>query len=607
VDRQVPEALRAARRSLETLYAVRLLRDWSWIDDLAKWVLHSEISIQTSDKDLVPEKTEWFIFASSDYPYGYLEFFPSKVNSLTKTFPHQTFNSEGRSELPWREGNICLSSSSGIFKRQFSDIEPFEIDWRLHWRFERAIEWLHAASENQLRLPGEPFELPDFPKQFQKTFSSIVFNESATSFSQWKESPTSVGLVDLHPLQEGSKTIFAKVFKNTRGQEIFQPTWGRFLTETNGSGISGLWILLKNTPVIDPWQAPSNWKELREVFQRQERDLNETLKSSLRLIRRESVHILLVGFPIPSQVGHSSSRIHWQGLEIPLLSNGKEPINGFRCNEIGYWHRDRTELLRDSRELSWMNSENWGSEQIMTRGRFCQEIISKKVLLIGAGALGSVTGEMLVRGGLQGLLVIDLDELEIGNICRHTLTIKELQKSKSVELAHRLNCISPHAKVEGLNCTFSSLSEVEYKCIQECDLILDCTGSDEVIQQLGQFRWESKKYFFSMSLGMEAKRLFIFTARGMCFPSESFRISLNPWLAKEMEEYRDKPLPWSGIGCWHPVFPARVDDVWMLAAVGVKCVDKLMRSPSKSEKMIVFEQDIDMESDCFQGIRRAQL
>ena len=355
---------------------------------------------------------------------------------------------------------------------------------------------------------------------------------------------------------------------------------------------------------MEPWQAPSNWKELREVLRKQERDLDELLKSSLRLIRSEAIQFLIIGFPIPSEVGSSPSRIHWQGLKMPVLSHGKETPKGFRHNELGYWQRDRTELLRGKYELFWINSGNWSSDQIMTRGRFCQELVSKKVLLIGAGALGSVIGEMLARGGLQELLIVDSDELEIGTLCRHTLTTNELQKSKSVELAHRLNCISPHVQAEAFDGKFPPFSEAQSKRFQQCDLILDCTGSDIVIQQLREFLWPSEKIFISMSLGMEAKRLFIFAAKGMVFPSESFRSSLTPWLAKERDEYGDKPLPWSGMGCWHPVFPARVDDVWMLAAVGMTCIDTLMRSPSRPEKMMVFEQDFDTDSDCFQGIRR---
>lgn len=604
MKRPVPEALRAARRSLDAIPAVRLLQDWTWVDDVAVWVLHCEISIQSSDNNLVPDRTEWFVLVSSDYPYGYLEFFPSKKNSLSRTFPHQMFNGEGKSNFSWREGNICLSSSSEIFKGRFIDAEPFEIDWRLHWRFERAIQWLNAASENQLRLAGEPFELPDFPKRFQKTLSSVVFNENAASFSQWQQIADLMGLVDLHPLQQRTNALVAKAFRSTKGQELFRPDWGKILTEMNSSKVLGLWIRLTQAPILEPWQAPSNWKELREVFRNQQCDLDELLRSTLRLIRTETIQVLLIGFPIPSEIGSSPSRIHWQCQKMPALSSGQETAKGFRHNELGYWRRDRTELLRDSHELCWTNSENWSSDQIMTRGHFSQRLTSKKILLIGAGSLGSVIGEMLVRGGLTELLIIDSDVLEVGNLCRHTLTTNELQKSKSVELSRRLNCISPHVKAEAFVCDFPPLSEAQSMSIQQCDLILDCTGSDLVIQKIENFQWESEKFFVSMSLGMEAKRLFLFATKGTKFSSESFRSSLNPWLVKEREEYGDKPMPWSGIGCWHPVFPAKVNDVWMLAAVAVKCLNTLVESTLIQENMMVFEQETSTDNDWFQGIRR---
>lgn len=77
---------------------------------------------------------------------------------------------------------------------------------------------------------------------------------------------------------------------------------------------------------------------------------------------------------------------------------------------------------------------------------------------------------------------------------------------------------------------------------------------------------------------------------------------INPWLGKELQEYDDQELPREGIGCWHPVFPARADDIWMMASTAVKHIESLLKSPIKSPDLAVFEQVY--ENSSFVGIHQ---
>jgi hypothetical protein len=50
-------------------------------------------------------------------------------------------------------------------------------------------------------------------------------------------------------------------------------------------------------------------------------------------------------------------------------------------------------------------------------------------------------------------------------------------------------------------------------------------------------------------------------------------------------------LPRNGIGCWHPTFPARSDDIWLAASMATKIIDDYMRSSNVQEsKVVVLEQ-----------------
>ncbi|MGI0493063.1 ThiF family adenylyltransferase [Alkalinema pantanalense CENA528] len=583
----IPESLLAARRNLDAISSVSILADWVWKEEYGVWVLHAQIKIESASKTIVPKTTEWYILASPHYPAGEIDFYPSKKNGLTKTFQHQSFNGIGKASCPWREGKLCLSTPLKVLGWHSHDVEPHDFHWRLHWHFNRAIEWLKAASEGTLAPPGDPFELPDFPL---RASTRVVFTEGEESFAQWQQIPVMAGVVDLTPLEHDRNTFAVTSFKSIRYQELLRPRWGKTISDKASDDINGIWIRLNRIPVLEPWQVPSTWNELRDVCQGQQIELDKHLMEIFHSIRDGKRHLLLLGFSIPSEIGGSVSQMYWQPIELPILSHGQKTAKGFRTNEQGYWRRDRIELLDGPVPLMWAATENWHSDQISTRGRFAKTLTNQSFLVIGGGAVGSIVSELLIRGGVQKIALLDSDRLEIGNLSRHTLEMDSLGKGKAGEIAKHLNQTSPHAKVESINCAFPLVSEEQNRFLQQFEVILDCTGSDSVLTHLEQFAWESKKVFVSISLGMAAKRLFCFVAQGKHFPSLAFGEKIEPWLEKERQEHQDVKLPWAGVGCWHPVFPARADDVYLLASVGVKHLDSIFDADSIHDSLVVFEQ-----------------
>lgn len=138
--------------------------------------------------------------------------------------------------------------------------------------------------------------------------------------------------------------------------------------------------------------------------------------------------------------------------------------------------------------------------------------------------------------------------------------------------------------------------------MQQCDMILDCTRQDVVLRHLEAFSWQGTKLFVSLSLGFRARRLFCFTMSRNSFPHSDFRELLHPWLEREREDYADEQLPREGIACWHPVFPARFDDVAMMASAAMKYLESLMARPPLVSTLTVFEQQY--EQDTFVGVRK---
>jgi hypothetical protein len=206
---------------------------------------------------------------------------------------------------------------------------------------------------------------------------------------------------------------------------------------------------------------------------------------------------------------------------------------------------------------------------------------------------------------VQKVLVIDPEVLEAGNLVRHTLQLNDLDEGKAAALARRLNASGPHVSATAIAATFPRLQGADAYKVSQCDLVLDATGSDEVLLEMSRYHWKEDVQFVSLSLGMAARRLYCFSTSDAGALASEFRKNLAPWLDRERTEFHGVELPRGSIGCWHPVFPARIDDIWMLAAVVLKQLEDAIGPEQTAEGLIVFEQNY--EDGRFAGIRRAEL
>ncbi len=592
------ENLLAARRALEDIRSVTLLDDWSWHEPTSKWVLRCRLTIDTAPGSPVPKSSDWYVLVDNAYPWGRIKFYPAKEGGISQTFHHQSFNGVGSDQIPWRTGDICVDTSVHILGRHGYDSEPYDVKKRLRWRFRRALDWLMAASKGELTLPGEPFELPQLPSY---SAVKVVFREDLASYQIWQQTEDRVGLVDLTQLGSDSGIFVVERFRAANGNVLRPLQWGKIVKSTLSEELLGVWMRINAVPTLSTWQSPSTWGELRKAAHGQSVDVDELLKTVARLIRDGKAHLTLIGFPVPSRIGETPSLIHWQAIKLPVLSSGKYSARGFRPNEMGYWQRDRSELLRNNVSLEWISAENWHPDQILSRGRFPMEVVAKKVLLIGAGAVGAVVAELLVRAGVQDLIILDDENLQVGNLTRHTLGIDQVDKPKAKGVATRLNQASPNAMVQAICSKFPPPSNVMAD-MQNCDVVIDCTAQDEVLHDMGRYSWQSAKLFISISLGVQARRLFFFVAHGDSFPHASFREQIQPWLEFESAEHQGEEFPWEGIGCWHPVFPARIDDVWLMTTAAIKYIEAAIVSPPQQPALTVLAQCY--EQGVFMGIAR---
>jgi hypothetical protein len=230
---------------------------------------------------------------------------------------------------------------------------------------------------------------------------------------------------------------------------------------------------------------------------------------------------------------------------------------------------------------------------------------SKHVVLIGAGAIGSTISELLVRGGVNKLTIVDGDQLAVGNLVRHTLTMPQIGKPKATALANRLNACSPHAVTTAINTNFPPASAPARRLLAACDLVLNCTADDAVLHYIEEFPWEGTKLFVTVSVGYRAHRLYVFAHSGDSFSRETYYDLVGPWLLKERSETEGVEMPWEGTGCWQPVFPAGAEDIWLMSSIATKYLETLVDRPLGDPSLVVFEQVI--VGDAFWGMQQVTL
>ena len=123
-----------------------------------------------------------------------------------------------------------------------------------------------------------------------------------------------------------------------------------------------------------------------------------------------------------------------------------------------------------------------------------------------------------------------------------------------------------------------------------------------MLYDLSKPQFGESKMFVSISVGFGAKQVFVFCAKEAAFPADEFKNAINPYLEKEKNAIAGSELPRDGIGCWHPAFPARCDDVWMMTSMAVKIVEAFVQGNERVYGLTVLRQKIIDGISC--GIER---
>ena len=223
------------------------------------------------------------------------------------------------------------------------------------------------------------------------------------------------------------------------------------------------------------------------------------------------------------------------------------------------------------------------------RGSFSAKMKAQKVAIVGLGAIGSMVASALAHSGISNIGLWDNDTVEPGNICRSSYSLKHIGESKTNATASIIRSINPYIEIEqfkkhGYWFTYipnpnhieyiggSFYANVNYntqeeaiKEIKDYDLIIDCTGSNEMLHFLSYAVPESN--IISLCITNHANEL-------LCLSNKDG----NPFELRKAYlsriEQDTKNFYVEGEGCYSPTFLATNCDIAALVNLALRELNK---------------------------------
>lgn len=564
----VPPAFRPVTEYLEKSSVATCTGPWT---ARRKDIFSLPLRVFVASSGPFPTQSCWHLVVDTGVRPALIDLYPDAVHGPQLTYPHQNAVGSPVPGIPWLLGDPCLGRATDIWGERLGSLqEPIGLADRLLWALGRFERWCMAAGREELHLPGDHFELPALPTG--SCLHRFGFIETCASLTAWQATAITCGVASMVEVGSSGRALAVQAWKTTDGDLLWAPEWGYKIANDMPEPIPCLWLRLDAIPIVDAWQLPRTYAELHAALGKEGHDLGEifvTLGRSIRRTEMKRPAMLLIGFPIPEAFGAAPARFHWLAIrDIPLKSK-HTVLHGFQSNEENRQKRDR-ELARSKRRLEWVRGENWAADQVRSRLIEPAARADLRMLLIGAGALGSQVAETLARSGIMQIDVQDADTLSAGNLCRHSLDLSDIGRPKAMALTDRLNRLQPDMRASARISYFPEQNAGD-RPYDEYDVILDISGENSVLISMEQHPWTGEKLFISLSMTWAAQALLVWSSSGAAVPAAYVIDCFSNMIGSHGLRERHEEIM-EGIGCWHPVFPANPAEVQLWAAIGARFV-----------------------------------
>jgi adenylyltransferase/sulfurtransferase len=160
-------------------------------------------------------------------------------------------------------------------------------------------------------------------------------------------------------------------------------------------------------------------------------------------------------------------------------------------------------------------SRNIAINEIGKRGQ--KKLLKAKVLIVGAGGLGSSCSFYLACAGIGRIGIVDSDIVEIENLQRQILhTTADLGKPKVESAKNKLKSLNPEIEVIPYKCKVSV--ENVFDLIKNYDIVVDCSDNFHTKYLLNDACVIVKKPFvYAAVLRFEGQLMFVFPSKTACY------------------------------------------------------------------------------------------
>ena len=167
---------------------------------------------------------------------------------------------------------------------------------------------------------------------------------------------------------------------------------------------------------------------------------------------------LIVGDPSRGTAGSDDRRTHLSAWRLSGLGRQIAELVPMRYSDdaelakLGNRVAEIGKQWLEAASVEWAIVDEARPEIVVRRdaNTSAQWLYGKRVLVLGAGALGAPVAEMCVRGGASHVVVVDRRAVRHGVLVRQPYSDADIGEPKATVLAQRLRHIRPDAKIEAV-------------------------------------------------------------------------------------------------------------------------------------------------------------
>ena len=524
--------------------------------------------------DCIPELRSGTIDIKVVFPHGY---------------PFESPQSFIKDEKLWIFAHTRMDDGKTCPPDRYKWVEDSSVEAYLDY----LNKWFSRAAQNELELPDDYYELPQFP--IKTNYYLIFVEENPNSWIRLKNHK-----IGHFYFSKNENQLRIKHFDNINGKssEKFQ---------------KGIYVWLPLEPIVKYRRPPIYFYELEEVLKKHNLSIKNIIDKIFKFKHRGSV--VIIGFPIKEKNKDLPAGIQWQGFVLDISDFYRiltKKRKGSRIKFWRYYESSKDEFLDSvkNEKIVYMDSLNCSKQYMYSRIGGVTKI--NNYIIFGCGAIGSHIAFQLARAGCNRLSLCDSDRVEPGNICRHVLDFGDVRKSKAIELCARLSSINPWGTYTPYHKDILSLAQEsdELKKFLACDLWIDAGLPTEVSSYLFELSKQNNKRMLSVYITNKAKYAVIIISGDRGKPT---MIEVEQRLRKSLQEsdsgrlreclsLLENPEKDIGIrpntGCYFLTFEATGANISAVSAIAYSVIANLSeKNYTNGRSMIYYYDDVKFTYD----------